>query len=69
MHRSTAKTEIEAVVPMISVLAIKSENAYGFFSMTAKLYSIAHFLVARSENHFFAFCEETIKDSENLIAY
>ena len=40
-----------------------------FFPITSKFCSIANFMVARSENQFFAFCEKTLTDIENLITY
>ena len=40
-----------------------------FFSITSEFCSIANFLVARSENQSFAFCEKTIRDIENLNTY
>ena len=40
-----------------------------FFAITSKFRSIANFMVGRSENQFFAFCEKTIRDIENLNAY
>ena len=39
---------------------------YWFFSITSEFRSIASFMVARSINQFFAFCEKTIRDIENL---
>ena len=42
---------------------------YWFFSITSEFCSIASFMVARSINQFFAFCEKTIRDIENLNTY
>ena len=42
---------------------------YWFFSITSEFCSIASFMVARSINQFFAFCEKTKRDIENLNTY
>ena len=55
--------------PFCTILGRWFRTRHPFFAITSKFCSIANFMVARTENQFFAFCEKTIRDIENLNTY
>ena len=72
LHRSTKLTKFFVLKqnPLFSYnFGSLSPNPASVFSITSEFCSIANFMVARSENQFFSFCEKIIRDIENLIAF
>ena len=55
--------------PFCTILGRWFRTRHPFFAITSKFRSIANFMVGRSENQFFTFCEKTIRDIENLITF
>ena len=57
--------------PVVSIkfLVAEPESGIRFFPSRQNLAVLPNFMVARPENQFFAFCEKTIRDIENLNTY